>query len=769
MSSQAAAESAAKADQKRAAHAAKGRFALGLAGKSPANEAFLREEKLRNRIAAMQAGLNAPDQDAAQQNQISVAIEATSNALGGLINRKSRIVALDRLEIQIQNERNPLLRAEMQARQTKLRLSDREITSDKLAFEMSRARNRALGQAIASAGAQGAEMRSALEIRQRLNSLVATGVITAGDANRTLQEELQLRPLITASVLAEGREKQRLLEVIEQLKSGYAGLANEQKRAAGLEVLRGHKETLERLRVEAALLGENATKRAKLLALLKAEMDIRRIGIDTNGEQAAAIRASALHNAGLAREIEKQAEAWGKVQSAAEGAIDTMTDDLLKGDFSGALESLSSEITGLFAEIAIKNPLKNALLGTDLGTIGDIGGLKGIFDRLTGRGGESTIRTSSKSMGVGSMTVSAASVIINGGGSGLLGAGGAPSGSGKLGGSGDVQKQVWDFFKTKGLKPHQIAGIMGNVSAESAFDPLAKGDAGKAFGLFQHNDRSSKLFSHLGGAGNLGNVQGQLEFAWKELMSSENGAMKRLMASTDVRGATGAFAGFERPQGWSMGNPEGSHGWAKRLGGAEAALSKFGRTTETATLDLGNLGTGFEGFGSFLSKLGQGGGGGGGGGFLNMLLTGIGGAIGLPGFMVGGATGGSDPTRVAGLVHEEEYVFDAAATSRIGVPLLEAMRKGKLRGFREGGFATSLPAFPQVANQQGGSAQPMSFVVHNYSGQPVQKEEKTDASGARQMVMTIGEHVAAAVAQPGNPLRAQLGASFNLKPAGIVR
>ena len=50
------------------------------------------------------------------------------------------------------------------------------------------------------------------------------------------------------------------------------------------------------------------------------------------------------------------------------------------------------------------------------------------------------------------------------------------------------------------------------------------------------------------------------------------------------------------------------------------------------------------------------------------------------GFMSGGYTGNMPTNAVAGAVHGQEYVFDAAATKRIGVPALEAMRNGSQLG-----------------------------------------------------------------------------------------
>lgn len=48
----------------------------------------------------------------------------------------------------------------------------------------------------------------------------------------------------------------------------------------------------------------------------------------------------------------------------------------------------------------------------------------------------------------------------------------------------------------------------------------------------------------------------------------------------------------------------------------------------------------------------------------------------LGGFQTGGYTGSAGVSQVAGVVHGQEYVFDAAATKRIGVNNLEAMRRG---------------------------------------------------------------------------------------------
>ena len=84
----------------------------------------------------------------------------------------------------------------------------------------------------------------------------------------------------------------------------------------------------------------------------------------------------------------------------------------------------------------------------------------------------------------------------------------------------------------------------------------------------------------------------------------------------------------------------------------------------------------------------------------------FGGAAAKPGFMTGGYTGAGATTDVAGVVHAEEYVFDAASTRKIGVANLEALRRGALKGYREGGYvrgAAPPPPASAFAPTTGGS------------------------------------------------------------------
>ncbi len=668
---------------------------------TPANKKAQRIRDLNNEIATLQSATGEEGFSADQLAENATALEAKRRALVALTGATAHQIALDTIELQLATERNPVLRGQLILNQTLLNLADKELSIQEVAAEAMRERNKVVNEAIEGARAQSGELRTEIEIRQRLNAQQAAGAITADEANRLLREELELHPLVAAAASAHGDEQKELNAVIAERRELTAALAAEEKHASSISELQAYSKTkteqLEQTRVELSLVGQTIDVRQRLLAIYLEEQELRKLGVDPASVQGAQLLASAMQNYDAERELDRLTDAWGRVDDAASGAIDGMIDGLMSGDLSDALRSVAQEALGLFVELDLKNPLKNAIMGSDLPTLNDVGGLPGIVGRLFGgKGGNVPSNVAVSAMNMPSMAVTATMVQltaanITGMPTGALGmAGGSGAAMAGLPGSGDVQSQVWAFFAGKGLAPHQIAGIMGNVSAESGFNPLAVGDAGRAHGLFQWNDRAPSLFGAIGGRENLGSVEAQLAFAWQELMTSENSSYKRLLASTNVEEATAAFVGFERPSGYSVSNPQGSMHWDRRAAAAEAALEKFEGQTIATSQTLGQLGAGFTGLGSTLAQTIQGIGAQHGtkGSLIGGLLTGLGSAIGIPGFRVGGATGGSNPDKVAGVVHEAEYVFDAEATRRIGVTNLEALRSGAMRGYKTGGYVT---------------------------------------------------------------------------------
>ncbi len=398
--------------------------AVGIADNSPATADRRRREELEDQIRALRDQRSSTNISAQQGASIDIAIEAKTRALDGLINRQQRSLELDRLDIQIQNERNPLLRAELEARRTRVQMSDQEIASYRISEEAQRARTRVIEETIAAGAAQSGDMQIELGFRTRLNDLVEAGNLTRTDANRLLQEEVSLRPLMAAAAMAEGQERERLLQVIDQLRTAYAGLAEEQKRSAAIDYLTSLNERMEQLRLEASLLGENEMVRGRANAALEAEQRIRRIGLDPGSELADRIRAETDALAEQTREVERQAEAWKKVQSATESALDGAIDKLAEGDLKGALKTAADDLRKMVLELGVKNVASNGLLGTDKPTLSDVGGFSGIIARLFGgsKADPASLAKNALSSAVGTMSVTAGAVVVNGGiGGGLPG------------------------------------------------------------------------------------------------------------------------------------------------------------------------------------------------------------------------------------------------------------------------------------------------------------------------------------------------------------
>ncbi|RVL04771.1 tail length tape measure protein [Sinorhizobium meliloti] len=141
-------------------------------------------------------------------------------------------------------------------------------------------------------------------------------------------------------------------------------------------------------------------------------------------------------------------------------------------------------------------------------------------------------------------------------------------------------------------------------------------------------------------------------------------------------------------------------------------IAKMGETAAGAVNGLG-------GFNSGLAAITQnmGAAGGLGGSSWLSLITGAGfggsaqlaasGGIGL--FDKGGFTGTGGKYTPAGIVHKGEYVFDAAAVSRIGVPTLE-----RLRGYASGGYvgAPRAPRLNGRGTSTSNNVQPGVLQVH---------------------------------------------------------
>lgn len=727
----------------------------------------VREQEALTALAEAQAA-----QDATRAEERAKSIRETLTGLSDELAVTQAIIISGEHSAEVERLRTEQARETLRLRLEELGATEEQIAKAEELLEQSRA-----------AARQAQQDRAAREASQSLD-----GLQRQAEINRAIlqygRDSLEVKRLqieaarteYAQSLLTKQISEERRRELLAQwdITNGLQGVDPFGSLATARSILETQTRSIARLELEQSLIGQSEQTRRRVLALYEAELQIRQAGIDAESELADRIRDGARAESERAAELERQQDAWETIQKSAEDSIDRIVDAAMDADLPGVFEGIATEIEGILTDLAIKNPLKNILLGSDLPTLGDVGGLSGIWARLTGNvpaidPAEAAAQAAAQS--VATMQVTAASVIIGGAGVSqfLSTMGGTGAANVNLPDSA-VTSQIWEFFKGKGLQPHQIAAIVGNAAGESGFDPRAVGDNGTSFGLFQHHaSRADGLLSAVGGVGGLGDVQGQLEYVWRELLTSENGALQKLLATTNVRDATSVWMrDFERPHADAM-----IDSWPTRLGAAEAALTRFGSTATDATTNLGTLGTGFDTFGGALASVAQsfasGGGSGGLTGILGTIGSALAGVIGLPGFARGGATGGSDPSRVAGLVHEEEFVFDAEATRRIGVQNLEAIRRGRMPGYARGGYVSNAGdyAFLTEGSANGNAPIDMRPVINvqNNTSIPVEKsniEETTGPRGQRQFTFALSDAVATGLTTPGGKAGRAIRTNYGL-------
>lgn len=131
----------------------------------------------------------------------------------------------------------------------------------------------------------------------------------------------------------------------------------------------------------------------------------------------------------------------------------------------------------------------------------------------------------------------------------------------------------------------------------------------------------------------------------------------------------------------------------------------------------------------------------------------------LAGFQTGGYTGNGGVSEIAGVVHGKEYVFDAAATKRIGLSNLEALRNGGSLDatLSKPGFGTG----NKNVSSSGGSSQTnhISQVI-NMPQSPGMTQQEMDAVlklNNKQLVNELSNQTLEGKGQFGKSLRAAQG------------
>lgn len=226
---------------------------------------------------------------------------------------------------------------------------------------------------------QVADMEAQAAAQRQVNDAIAAGTLSADQANDALRLEQELRPLIAAQGIAEANTKTVLTQVIDRLRAAYAGLFAEQKRSQAQELIASGREEIATLERQIGLVGASARERDGVLDRIQLENDLRRRGIDLQSTEAQLILEQAARRRTLNAELDRQTAATDALDAAASSAIDRFGDLLSEGkldwgSWADAGRAAIQDITKEMLKLALLNPLKNAIFGSNLPTFGDAKG-----------------------------------------------------------------------------------------------------------------------------------------------------------------------------------------------------------------------------------------------------------------------------------------------------------------------------------------------------------------------------------------------------------
>lgn len=212
----------------------------------------------------------------------------------------------------------------------------------------------------------------------------------------------------------------------------------------------------------------------------------------------------------------------------------------------------------------------------------------------------------------------------------------AGSGTGMAAENG-TEKAIWDFLHQKGLNDYAVAGLMGNLYAESGLNPqnlqnsynnkFGMTDAqyttavdngsytsfvhdGAGYGLAQwtYYSRKQALYDYAKAAGSsIGSIDMQLAYLWQELQSYKS-VMDILKAAASVRAASDAvLLGYERPadQSEDVQAKRAAYGWVyyDKYAGAQAAEVPFKVKIDIDDLNIRTgAGTGYAKTGHYTGR-----------------------------------------------------------------------------------------------------------------------------------------------------------------------
>lgn len=163
-----------------------------------------------------------------------------------------------------------------------------------------------IAEQAAQASKQVADLTAEASAQKLVNNAVAAGTLASAKAQQAMQVEQALRPLLIAQALAEGEARETLTRIIDRMREAYGRLFVEQERAQILSANEDRQREIELLTRQVALINASVSARGDALAVLRAEQELRRRGVDLASEEARAYIESARQIEALNRTLNGQ-------------------------------------------------------------------------------------------------------------------------------------------------------------------------------------------------------------------------------------------------------------------------------------------------------------------------------------------------------------------------------------------------------------------------------------------------------------------------------
>ncbi|MGI8526918.1 MAG: hypothetical protein ACR2K5_12220, partial [Pseudolabrys sp.] len=243
-----------------------------------------------------------------------------------------------------------------------------------------------LADEIAQTAAQSAKSASdttaQAAAQKRLNDAIASGSLTIEQARRQMQIEQALRPLLVAQSLAEGDAKATLTRIIDALRGAYRGLNAEEARNAALGQIETQKNQIALLQRQIELAGTNESLAAIEIAQLQAKQQLVQQGINLGSKEAQVIIANAGAIERLNQSLSLARSSTQELVSLTDTTFAHFADLIAQGktdwkSWADAGRAAILDINKELIKLALLNPLKNLLFGTNLPTFSSVGGIIG--------------------------------------------------------------------------------------------------------------------------------------------------------------------------------------------------------------------------------------------------------------------------------------------------------------------------------------------------------------------------------------------------------